>query len=112
MKSWHVSLSNRTAEEPPSPFLVDDVAPANMPISTETLSDHLGKRFRRNCYCLRGRKSRSSMLTSITVLGSLDAWHRIRARVELIETLDLGWGGAGLRLILGEFVQTAKGAPT
>jgi hypothetical protein len=50
-------------------------------------------------------------IPKITVLGSLDDWQRIRARVEVIETFDLGWWVARLRPILDEFVQTVAGRP-
>jgi hypothetical protein len=48
-------------------------------------------------------------IPKITLLGSLDDWQRIRARIEVIETFGLGWWIARLRPILDEFVSTAAG---
>jgi hypothetical protein len=51
-------------------------------------------------------------IPKITIEGSLDDWQRIRARVEVIETYDLGWWVSRLRPILDEFVLAAGGHPT
>jgi len=47
-----------------------------------------------------------------TIKGSLDDWQRIRARVEVIETYDLGWWVSRLRPILDEFRSGGRGHPT
>jgi Domain of unknown function (DUF4419) len=51
-------------------------------------------------------------IPKIKIEGSLDDWQRIRARVEVIETYDLGWWVTRLRPILDEFVLAAGGHPT
>jgi hypothetical protein len=50
-------------------------------------------------------------IPKITLLGSLDDWKRIRARIEVIETFGLEWWIARVRPILDEFVRTAAGNP-
>ncbi len=50
-------------------------------------------------------------IPEITVEGTHDDWQRIRARVEVIETYELGWWVTRLRPILDEFVRTADGQP-
>ena len=50
-------------------------------------------------------------IPKITVTGSLGAWERIRARVEVLETYGLGWWVARLRPILDEFLRTIEGKP-
>lgn len=47
----------------------------------------------------------------ITLTGTVEDWQRIRARVEVLETFDLGWWVSRLRPILDEFVQAASGRP-
>jgi hypothetical protein len=51
-------------------------------------------------------------IPKITIEGSVDDWHRIRARVEVLETYGLGWWVSRLRPIRDEFVLTASGHPT
>jgi hypothetical protein len=51
-------------------------------------------------------------IPKITIEGSLGDWQRIRERVEVIETYDLGWWVRRLRPILDEFVRAAGGHPT
>jgi uncharacterized protein DUF4419 len=51
-------------------------------------------------------------IPKIKIEGSLDDWQRIRARIEVIETYDLGWWVTRLRPILDEFVLAADGHPT
>jgi hypothetical protein len=48
----------------------------------------------------------------ITLTGSPADWERIRARVEVLETLGLAWWIPRLRPILDEFVLAANGHPT
>jgi hypothetical protein len=43
--------------------------------------------------------------------GTPEDWRRIRERVEVLETFDLGWWVPRLRPILDEFVRTAEGNP-
>jgi hypothetical protein len=51
-------------------------------------------------------------IPKIKIGGSLEDWQRIRARIEVIETYDLGWWVTRLRPILDEFVLAADGNPT
>jgi hypothetical protein len=51
-------------------------------------------------------------IPSVTVQGSLEDWHRIRARVEVLATFGLEWWVDRLRPILNEFVQTVEGHPS
>lgn len=48
----------------------------------------------------------------ITLEGASEDWQRIRARVEVLETFELGWWVSRLRPILDEFVLAAEGRPT
>jgi hypothetical protein len=47
----------------------------------------------------------------INVTGTVEDWQRIRQRLEVLETYELGWWIARLRPIVDEFVRTVKGAP-
>ncbi|MEO8658249.1 MAG: DUF4419 domain-containing protein [Bryobacteraceae bacterium] len=47
----------------------------------------------------------------ITVTGTVEDWQRIRARVEVLETYELGWWVGRLRPILDELVRTVQGNP-
>lgn len=49
-------------------------------------------------------------IPKIRLLGSLEDWQRIRARVEVIATFGLEWWVVRLRPILDEFVKTARGS--
>jgi hypothetical protein len=51
-------------------------------------------------------------IPKITITGSVNDWQSIRARVEVLETFDLGWWVRRLRPILDEFILTAEGHPT
>jgi hypothetical protein len=51
-------------------------------------------------------------IPKITIQGSPEDWHRIRARVEVLGTYGLEWWVARLRPILDEFVLAASGRPT
>jgi hypothetical protein len=51
-------------------------------------------------------------IPKITVTGTLSDWQRIRDRVELLETFDLGWWTKRLRPILDEFLLTIQGRVT
>jgi hypothetical protein len=48
-------------------------------------------------------------IPKITVTGTLTDWQRIRNRVEMLETFDLGWWIKRLRPILDEFLLTIQG---
>jgi Domain of unknown function (DUF4419) len=50
-------------------------------------------------------------IPEITLEGTRDDWQRIRARVEVLETYELGWWVIRLRPILDELVRTADGQP-
>ncbi len=50
-------------------------------------------------------------IPKITLTGTVEDWQRIRARVEVLDTFDLGWWVSRLRPILDEFVATASGHP-
>jgi hypothetical protein len=50
-------------------------------------------------------------IPKITVAGSVDDWHRIRARVEVLETYGLDWWVPRLRPILDQFIDTVEGHP-
>jgi hypothetical protein len=47
----------------------------------------------------------------VTLTGSAEDWRRIRDRVELIDTFELGWWTERLRPILDQFVRAAEGRP-
>ncbi len=72
-----------TAKEPrnlPCQFAVDDVAPASAPIPTETLGDHVGKRFRRKVIFLPGAE-RPVANASLRLLDSAVLTEQARTRV-------------------------------
>jgi hypothetical protein len=50
-------------------------------------------------------------IPNITLEGTPDDWQRIRERIEVLATYDLGWWTARLAPILDQFVATAKGDP-
>jgi hypothetical protein len=50
-------------------------------------------------------------IPQITIEGSVEDWERIRSRVEVLETFDLGWWVSRLRPILDEFIQAVSGRP-
>ena len=51
-------------------------------------------------------------IPKVTVLGSLEDWQKIRARVEVLETFGLEKWVGRLRPILDEFVGTVEGKPS
>ncbi|MBC7925121.1 MAG: DUF4419 domain-containing protein [Bryobacteraceae bacterium] len=50
-------------------------------------------------------------IPSISLTGTVADWHRIRERIEVLETFDLAWWMVRLRPILDEFVTAAMGQP-
>ncbi len=50
-------------------------------------------------------------IPKITLEGTPEDWQRMRERIELLATYDLGWWTDRLAPILDEFVATAKGSP-
>lgn len=48
-------------------------------------------------------------IPKITVKGTAEDWQRIRERIEVLATYDLGWWASRLEPILDQFVATAKG---
>jgi hypothetical protein len=48
-------------------------------------------------------------IPKITVKGTAEDWQRIRERIEVLATYDLGWWTSRLEPILDQFVATAKG---
>jgi hypothetical protein len=50
-------------------------------------------------------------IPKITITGTLNDWQRIRDRVEMLGTFDLGWWIARLRPILDAFLATFEGHP-
>jgi hypothetical protein len=78
--------------------------PAIRTASEVVLMDSYSSYFHYMIRCICG-------IPRITVTGSLEDWRRIRARVEVLETYDLGWWVARLRPILDEFIRTVMGVP-
>jgi hypothetical protein len=78
--------------------------PAIRTASEVVLMDSYSSYFEYVMQCICG-------IPRITVTGSPDDWQRIRARVEVLETYDLGWWVARLRPILDEFINTVIGRP-
>lgn len=79
--------------------------PAIRTASEVALMDCFSSYFEYSMHCVCG-------IPKIKIEGSLDDWQRIRARIEVIETYDLGWWVTRLRPILDEFVAAADGHPT
>ena len=50
-------------------------------------------------------------IPKITLEGTPDDWQRIRDRIEVLATFDLGWWTTRLAPIVDQFISTAKGAP-
>lgn len=50
-------------------------------------------------------------IPNITLQGTPDDWQRMRDRVEVLATYDLGWWTSRLAPILDQFVATSKGNP-
>jgi hypothetical protein len=50
-------------------------------------------------------------IPNITLQGTPDDWQRMRDRIEVLATYDLGWWTSRLASILDQFVATAKGDP-
>jgi Domain of unknown function (DUF4419) len=50
-------------------------------------------------------------IPAITLEGTPEDWQRIRERIEVLATFDLGWWTARVAPILDQFISTAKGAP-
>jgi hypothetical protein len=50
-------------------------------------------------------------IPKIAITGSVEDWQRIRARIEVLETYDLGWWVARLRPIIDEFIRSVMGQP-
>jgi hypothetical protein len=48
-------------------------------------------------------------IPKVTVKGTAEDWQRIRERIEVLATFDLGWWTSRLEPILDQFVATAKG---
>ena len=48
-------------------------------------------------------------IPKVTVQGTAEDWQRIRERIEVLATYDLGWWTSRLEPILDQFVATAKG---
>jgi hypothetical protein len=48
-------------------------------------------------------------IPKVTVLGTVEDWERVRARVEILDGFGLTWWVKRLRPILDEFVHTAEG---
>ena len=51
-------------------------------------------------------------IPSITVMGSVDDWSRIRERIDIMATFHLGWWTDRLKPICDEFVAAVQGAPS
>lgn len=76
--------------------------PAIRTASEVVLMDCYSSYFEYELMCVCG-------IPRIIVTGTPEDWERIRARVEVLETYDLGWWVARLRPILDEFIRTVKG---
>lgn len=50
-------------------------------------------------------------IPKVTLEGTPEDWQRIRERIEVLATFDLGWWTNRLAPILDQFICTAKGAP-
>jgi hypothetical protein len=50
-------------------------------------------------------------IPNITLQGTPDDWQRVRDRIEVLATYDLGWWTSRLAPILDQFVATSKGDP-
>ncbi len=72
--------------------------------SEVVLMDSYSSYFQYVMHCICG-------IPKVTLTGSPEDWQRIRDRVEVLETFDLGWWISRLRPILNQFVQTANGQP-
>jgi len=86
--------------------LICDFSTSTQAIRTASevvLMDCYSSYFEYQMMCLCG-------IPKIRLLGSLDDWQRIRARVEVIATFGLEWWVARLRPILDELVRTAGGS--
>jgi hypothetical protein len=68
------------------------------------LMDVYERYFNYACICVCG-------IPKITVQGTPADWRRMRERIEVLATYDLGWWTSRLAPILDEFVATAEGRP-
>jgi hypothetical protein len=73
--------------------------------SEVVLMDTYSSYFAYEMHCLCG-------IPAIALTGTLLDWQRVRDRIEVLETYNLGWWVARLRPILEEFIQTVKGNPS
>jgi Domain of unknown function (DUF4419) len=114
LASFELAISNfssqiRDASDPVlHETLISDFStttPAIRTASEVVLMDCYSSYFTYAMHCICG-------IPRITVTGSLNDWQRIRARVEVFETFDLGWWVARLRPILDQFIRTVDGYPT
>ncbi len=78
--------------------------PAIRTASEVVLMDTYSRYFSYGMRCVCG-------IPRITITGTPDDWRRMRARIEVLETFDLGWWISRLRPILDEFIKTAEGHP-
>ncbi len=79
--------------------------PAIRTASEVVLMDSYSSYFTYGMRCICG-------IPKIALTGTPADWQRIRERVEVLETYDLGWWVSRLRPILDEFVAAASGHPT
>jgi hypothetical protein len=77
-----------------------DVRTASEIVLMDTYSKYFTYTFR--CVC---------GIPKVTLLGSVEDWQNIRARIEVLATFELDWWTSRLRPILDEFVHSAMGRP-
>jgi hypothetical protein len=103
-----LSAQIREASDPVShETLVCDFSTTTPEIRTASevaLMDTYTSYFTYEMHCLCG-------IPAIALTGTVVDWQRVRDRIEVLGTYELGWWIKRLRPILEEFIQTVKGNP-